>query len=413
MNCFFVSCEIAENPELKGQKVAVAPIKSDRKGIILAASYEARHYGIRSAMRVSDALRLCPDLILVEPSMDLYSEYSNAFFDYFMSITPLVEPASIDEGYLDITDVCKPEEVMQFVANIQKTLLEKYHLPCSIGVAPNKFLAKMASDMKKPLGITVLRKREISEMLWPLPIQDMFGVGKKTLEKLLAMNIKTIGDLANFSDDAFLKEVLGPTSAEQLKNHANGNGSNEIDVSRFNDVASISNSQTFEFDEYQKENMLLMIKVLTNSVANRLESHDYKAYTLSLQIKYNNFKLINRSRTLEKATRDSHKMYEIFKELFEEYYDENYPVRLLGVGASKLIEEKEEILQLTMFDELDKIQKDHHINNLINRINNSLGTKALNIGLNKADEENKHVNQSSKYSRKWASEIKDIQKNNR
>lgn len=381
MNCFFVSCEIAENPDLKGKKVAVAPHTTDRKGIILAASYEARPYGVHSAMRVSDALRLCPDLILVEPSMSLYSEYSEMFFSYFMSITPLVEPASIDEGYLDITDVCKPEEVVDLAHKIQKTLLDEYHLPCSIGIGPNKFLAKMASDMKKPLGITVLRKREIEKLMWPLPIDDMFGVGKKTLEKMRALNIKTIGDLATFKDLNLLEHILGSSSYRYLYDSAHGEGSNEVDVNRFHEFSSVGNSQTFEFDEYIVNNMLLTIKLLTNSVSNRLEKSHKKAHTFTLQIKYNNFKVVSRSKTVNPAISDAYEMYQIFKDLFEDYYDDSFPVRLLGVSASKLIDKKDEVKQLSLFDQLPKIEQEHKINNLISNINKMVGKDSLKLGV--------------------------------
>lgn len=407
MNCFFVSCEIAENPDLKGKKVAVAPHTSDRKGIILAASYEARPYGVHSAMRVSDALRLCPDLILVEPTHGLYNEYSEMFFEYFMTITPLVEPASIDEGYLDITDVCKPEEVLTLANTIQKTLLERFHLPCSIGIGPNKFLAKMASDMKKPLGITVLRKREIQEKLWPLPIEDMFGVGKKTLEKMKALNINTIGDLATYNDLNLLEHVLGSVSCKSLYANAHGIGNNEVDVNRFHDVSSIGNSQTFEFDEYIPSNMLLAIKVLTNSVSNRLLKSGLKAHTFTLQIKYNNFKVVSRSKTFDFATNDSTKMYNIYKDLFEEFYDDNLPVRLLGVSVNKLIEQKEEIKQMTIFDELNEMEKNHQIENLVKKINTSIGSNSLSIGLkNNSDIKEK----KNHYDRSWSEEIKKIQK---
>ena len=409
MNCFFASCEIAENPDLKGKKVAVAPHTTDRKGIILAASYEARPYGVRSAMTVKDALIRCPDLILVEPSMSLYSEYSDMFFNYFMSITPLVEPASIDEGYLDITDVCKPEEVIKLAENIQKTLLEKFKLPCSIGIAPNKFLAKMASDMKKPLGLTVLRKREIAEKLWPLPIEDMYGVGKKTLEKMKALNIKTIGDLANFNDLSLLEKIVGPSACKGLYEAANGEGSNEVDTTRFHSVSSIGNSQTFEFDEYQTKNMLLAIKVLTNSVSNRLDKKGLKAHTFTLQIKYNNFKVINRSKTMDVATSDSVQMFNIYKELFEDFYDDSFPVRLLGVSVSKLIEQKEEIVQLNLFDDLTNMEKNYQINNLINKINKSLGKDTLHIGLEK-DKKEKDFSNKNKYDRTWSDEIRRLQK---
>lgn len=388
MNCFFVSCEVAENPDLKGKKIAVAPNGSDRKGIILAASYEARPYGVRSAMRVSDALRKCPDLIIVEPTMGLYGEYSRKFFEYFLKITPLVEPASIDEGYLDVTDVCEPSEIMNLAYKIQKDLLELYNLPCSIGIAPNKFLAKMASDMKKPLGITVLRKREVPEKLWPLPIGDMIGVGKKTLETLNAIGIKTIGDLANFKDLNLLKDVIGDNNTNGLYAHAHGIGSNEVDVNRFNDVSSISNSQTFDHDEYDIAKMKLLIKLLTNTICNRLEKHSLKAYNFTLQLKYNNFKVTSKSTTLKNPTSDSRKVYKLFEDIFDDFYDTSFPLRLIGVAASKVIEAHDEIKQLSIFDSLEEEQKEVTIDNLIKIINNEVGITALKRGIKDGDSSN-------------------------
>lgn len=388
MNCFFVSCEVAENPDLKGKKIAVAPNGSDRKGIILAASYEARPYGVRSAMRVSDALRKCPDLIIVEPTMGLYGEYSRKFFEYFLKITPLVEPASIDEGYLDVTDVCEPSEIMNLAYKIQKDLLELYSLPCSIGIAPNKFLAKMASDMKKPLGITVLRKREVPEKLWPLPIGDMIGVGKKTLETLNAIGIKTIGDLANFKDLNLLKDVIGDNNTNGLYAHAHGIGSNEVDVNRFNDVSSISNSQTFDHDEYDIAKMKLLIKLLTNTICNRLEKHSLKAYNFTLQLKYNNFKVTSKSTTLKNPTSDSRKVYKLFEDIFDDFYDTSFPLRLIGVAASKVIEAHDEIKQLSIFDSLEEEQKEVTIDNLIKIINNEVGITALKRGIKDGDSSN-------------------------
>ena len=399
MNCFFVSCEVAENPDLKGKKIAVAPNGSDRKGIILAASYEARPYGVRSAMRVSDALKKCPDLIIVEPTMGLYGEYSRKFFEYFLKITPLVEPASIDEGFLDVTDVCDASEIINLAHKIQKDLMELYSLPCSIGIAPNKFLAKMASDMKKPLGITILRKREVPEKLWPLPIGDMIGVGKKTLETLNTIGIKTIGDLANYKDLNLLKDIIGDNNTNSLYAHAHGIGSNEVDVNRFNDVSSISNSQTFDHDEYDVTKMKLLMKLLTNSICNRLEKHSMKAYNFTLQLKYNNFKVTSKSITLKNSTSDNRIVYKLFEDLFDDFYDTSFPLRLIGVAASKVIESHDEIKQLSIFDDLEDEQKEVQIDNLIKLINTEVGSLALKRGIK--EEENLNNVRTDKFDKSW------------
>lgn len=381
MNSFFASCEIAENPSLKGKKIAVGHVGNDRKGLIVAASYEAKPFGIKAPMTIYEAKIKCPDLIVVDAHMELYQEYSRKFFDYFLSITPLVEPGSIDEAYLDVTDVCEASKILDLAKTIQNEILVKFNLPCSVGIAPNKFLAKMASDMKKPLGITVLRKREIDKLLWPLPIASMFGVGNKSLDSFKALGIKTIGDLANYKDLKLLKEVLGKNSAESLYYHANGGGSTSVDISRFTDVSSLSHSHTLDHDEYDQSKMLLMIKILTNTLQNRLETDNLKAHTFTLQIKYNTFKLVSRSKTFNDPMNDSKQMYNVMKDLFEDLYDNETGVRLLGVGASKLVEKKEEIKQLSIFDDLDSFEKEHKINTILESINKSIGYTVIRRGM--------------------------------
>ena len=197
MNCFFASCEIAENPELLKKPVVIAHDDPFQRSIVLTASYVARSYGIKTTMQVREAFQLCKDIIIIEPDMDLYVSYSEKFYQYLLTITKKVEMASIDEAYVDVSDY--QGNVVALADKIQNDLLKEYRLPCSIGIAPNKFLAKMASDMKKPLGITILRKRELNQYLWPLPLEQMHGVGKKTAPKLQSLGLKTIGDLPTFT----------------------------------------------------------------------------------------------------------------------------------------------------------------------------------------------------------------------
>ena len=387
MNSFFASCEIAENPSLKGKKVAVAHVSLDKKGMVLAATYEAKACGIKTTMLVFEAERLCPDIIFVEPKHELYQEYSRKFFSYFYKITPLVEPASIDEGYLDVTDVCKPNEYYDLAKKIQKDILELYNLPCSIGIAPNKFLAKMASDIKKPLGITVLRKRDIKEIMWPLPIEDFFGAGKKTCKILRELNILTIGDLATFQNVKLLESVIGENSAKYLISHANGEGNNVVDPNRGDNVSSISNSHTLDSDEYNTNNIILLIKVLSNSVAKRMEEEMIRAHTFTLQLKYNNFKLVSKSITLSKPINNSFQMNRLYVELFEELYDVDYAVRLVGVSVSKLSKGKDTVVQMSIFDELDKESMSLEISKLVDNINNMVGANTTKVGISKKPKE--------------------------
>ena len=195
MNAFFASCEMAVDESLRGKPIVVGHPDPLDRGIIVSPSYEARKYGVHAPMIVREAKKLCPMLIVIPGHYDLYQKYSNLFYEYLLKITPLVEMASIDEAYIDITELNLGPNAIDLAKKIQDDMLKKYKLPCSIGIAPNKFLAKMASDMKKPLGITILRKREIDKMLWPLPIKDMMWIGKKTAPRLESIGIKTIGDI--------------------------------------------------------------------------------------------------------------------------------------------------------------------------------------------------------------------------
>ena len=388
MNSFFASCEIAENPELYDKDVAVAPYSSERKSIILAANYNAKRKGIKTTMHVNEALKICPGLVVVDSNHQLYNEYSRKFFSYFLSITSLVEPASIDEGYLDVTDLCKTINPLELAEKIQKDLIEQFKLPCSIGIAPNKFLAKMASDMKKPLGITVLRKREIKEKLWPLPISDMHGVGKKTLPILNSMKIFTIGDLANYSNIQLLEQSIGKQNAQHLIRHVYGEGSSEIDVNRFNDVSSISNSTTLNFDEYDSTKLKKTLKWLTNTVCSRIEKKQLKSHTFTIKIKYNTFKTVSKSKTVDKAINDSNTIFNIIEDLFEDLVDLSYGVRLLGVGASKLKQYRENLVQMSIFDSFDEVEKDNAINALIRKLNEDFGRDVLKRGIKIKDSKN-------------------------
>lgn len=387
MNSFFVSCEVAQNPSLKGKDVAVAPYASNRKSIILAASYSAKAKGVKTTMHINEALRVCPGLIIVESHYRLYEDYSRKFFSYFLTITPLVEPASIDEGFLDVTDACKKEDPIELANRIQKEVYEKLGLPCSIGIAPNKFLAKMASDMKKPLGITVLRKRDVPEKMWPLPVGDLLGVGKKTLPALNSIGIKTIGDLANYKDLQLLTQTVGPNSALAYQRCACGEGSDIVDVNRWSDPQSISNEYTFDADEYDINKVKQTMKVLCNSVSNRLEKKHVLALTFTVKIKYNNFKAYSKSKTIDKPLNDASKMYEIYADLFDDLHDSPLGIRLVGVGASKFKEYHERMHQMSIFDSFDDVEKEETISKIIRNINEEIGKDVVVRGVNSVKKE--------------------------
>jgi len=380
MNCFFASCEIAENEELKNKPVIIAHNDVFRKSIILTASYEARKYGIYTTMSTGEAIKLCPHVVIVEPNFQLYEQYSEKFFKYLYTITNKVEPMSIDEGYLDVTDISKGSDSIDLAKKIRDTLLKEYKLPVSIGIGPNKFLAKMASDMKKPLGITILRKREINKYLWPLPVGKMVGVGKKTKPRLESIGIKTIGDLANYEDLERLKEATGPGIAESLIQKANGNDNSKVDYSSVDEVSSVSNSHTFNYNVIKTNIMKDTLKVLSNTVSERLNNRNLLAQTIGIQIKYANFKMINRSTGLDEAINDSLDLWHIVSDLFDDHYDGVSEVRLVGVFATRLIKKENQIKQYTIFDDISQLSRENKIEHLLTKIKKQYGDDSIKVG---------------------------------
>lgn len=209
MNAFFIGCEMARDNSLKGRTAAVAGDPKNRNGIILAANYEARKYGVKTTMLVYEARKLCPDIVFISPDHNYYRKMSQEVMNILGRYTPLVEQNSIDEAWLDLTG-CealfgKPLEIAN---KIMKDILSELDLMCSIGISENKFLSKMASEMKKPLGITELYREDIETKLWPLKVRSMYGVGKQTEKRLEALSVYTIGDLAK-SDVNTLKKTFG------------------------------------------------------------------------------------------------------------------------------------------------------------------------------------------------------------
>lgn len=389
MNCFFASCEIAENPELLKKPVVIAHDDPFQRSIVLTASYVARSYGIKTTMQVREAFQLCKDIIIIEPDMDLYVSYSEKFYQYLLTITKKVEMASIDEAYVDVSDY--QGNVVALADKIQNDLLKEYRLPCSIGIAPNKFLAKMASDMKKPLGITILRKRELNQYLWPLPLEQMHGVGKKTAPKLQSLGLKTIGDLANPKNLALMKQKLGNIYATSLHQRASGIDDSEVDYSGKVEVGSISNSHTFDRNIYEEKILKDTLKILVNTVANRLQKKNLKAYTIGLQLKYANFRQINRSQSLETPTNNESDIYKITEAILDENFEEGLYdinnrrdsncIRLIGVFANRIVESKEQPhQQITIFDNLTELEKKEELKKIIDGVKTKFGETTINQG---------------------------------
>ncbi|MCT8138741.1 DNA polymerase IV [Anaerobacillus sp. CMMVII] len=373
MNSFYASVEMAFDPSLKGKPVAIAGNAKERRGIIVTSSYEARAKGVKTTMPIWEAKKHCPELIVMTPNFDRYRKASLQIFQLLKEYTPLVEPVSIDEGYMDIS-ACHHLGSPLFIAQaIQQRLLTELNLPSSIGIAPNKFLAKMASDMKKPLGITVLRKREVEKVLWPLKVGEMHGIGNKTAEKLNKIGIFTIGDLAK-SDVNKLKHSLG-INGEKIHARANGIDNRLVDPDAVYDFKSIGNSTTLPRDTTNLDKIKLILTNLADSVARRMARKEVCAETIQITIRYFDRKTVTRSQTVVNPLDNHEDIYKVALLLFTKHWN-GEPIRLLGITAQQLVEKKHAFKQLDLFN-YEKDVKKYELTKIVDKLRDRFGEEAL------------------------------------
>ena len=377
MNSFYASVEQAHDPSLKGKPIAVAGNAKERRGIIVTSSYEARAQGIYTTMNVGEAKKKCPDLILLPPDFAKYRAASAAMFAILRSYTHLVEPVSIDEGYLDVTERSKTLHPLELAKEMQQRILHELDLPCSIGIAPNKFLAKTASDMKKPMGITVLRKREIAALLWPLDVIEMHGVGESTAKKLNSIGIKTIGDLAK-ADERKLQKEFGKNGARLYK-RANGEDPREVDPNAIFDTKSVGNSTTLPRDETEYYILKETFEKLSRSVAERLKVKYLAGTTISIQIRNFEWQNQTRSKTVKNAVQHADDIFDIAWKLFLQHWDET-PVRLIGITVSNVVDQAESTQQLNLFNFEQHIQ-DEPIVELVDKLAKKFGKGVVQRGV--------------------------------
>lgn len=374
MNAFFITCEMSVNPELKGRPAAVAGDPKNRSGIILAANYDARAYGVKTTMLIHEALSICPGLILVPPTRGLYEKKSREFMQILSRYSPVIQKNSIDEAWLDLTG-CERlfGEPVHTAQRIMDEIRYELDLWCSIGISENKFLAKMASEMKKPLGITELWKEDIPAKMWPLKIRQMYGIGQKTEEKLKRIGVLTIGDLAQ-CDDRMLNEHFGKYGQE-LKRLANGIDDSSVDPEPKSATRSISRSTTLAKDITDIEDARTVLLSLAEEVGEEARRSDFRGKSVSIVIRYSDFTTITRQKTIVPSflTKD---IYRTGVELLSENWDRRRPVRLLGIGISNIDEEMP--VQLSIFDineELpDTVKKEEKLERAIDSIRSRFGS---------------------------------------
>lgn len=373
MNSFYASVEATFDPSLNGKPIAVAGNVEERKGIIITCSYEARAFGVKTTMPLWEAKRLCPGLIVLPPNFDRYRAASKEMFEILRSFTELVEPVSIDEGYVDISHCYEQGTPLEIANSIQHKLLKDLGLPCSIGVAPNKFLAKTASDFKKPLGITVLRKRDIQSVLWPRKVLEMHGIGQKTAEKLNEIGIHTIGDLAT-SQVGIVKELLG-INGQKLRERANGMDEREVDPLAIYDVKTVGNSSTLSEDTVDEQILFDVLAKLSDKVATRLKGKQVVAKSITLQIKNSQWKMMTRSKQLTNPTDVGKEIFAEARQLFLSNWEQD-PVRLLGVIAQEVVAKEDAHKQLDLFS-YENDAKDEPILSTLAKIQAKFGKHSI------------------------------------
>ena len=326
MDAFFAAIEQREHPEYRGKPVIVGGLSS--RGVVSTASYEARQSGVHSAMPMETARRRCPDGIFVQGSYALYAAVSAEIFAIFRRYSPLVEPLSIDEAFLDVTgmELLTPSP-RDYAEKLKTEILQKTALVASVGIAPNKFLAKLASDLEKPDGLVEIRAEEAAALLAPLSVRRLWGVGKRTEEKLAALGLKTIGDMQR-ADEKRLARAVGIRAAHALKALSFGRDDRSVEPDR--EAKSIGKEVTFERDLESPEEAERALLALAEKVGWRLRLAGVSARTIQLKLRRADFTTFTRSRTLFEATAHDEPIFQTVRDLYRELGVKR-GIRLLGV----------------------------------------------------------------------------------
>ena len=332
MDAFYASVEQRDKPELRGKPVAVGG-RPDQRGVVAAASYEARQFGVRSAIPMSRAVRLCPHLVIVRPDFKRYRDASQAVFQIFRSVTPLVEPLSLDEAYLDVTDNAWGEALGQSVAQrLKKEIRAATGLTASAGVAPNKFLAKIASAWKKPDGLTVIAPERVETFLQKLPVDALWGVGPVTAARLRERGVERLVDVRT-TDEQILREAVG-SLCDWLRQLANGIDDRPVDPNR--ETKSSGSEITYNEDLTDINEIRREIDEMARDAAAWLERKQLFCRTVTIKVRYSDFTTITRGHSKTPSTRDSDDIASRAVALLDRTEAASRPVRLLGVSVHNL-----------------------------------------------------------------------------
>jgi DNA polymerase-4 len=372
MDAFFASVEVLDDPSLRGKPVLVGG--DGPRGVVAAASYEARKFGCHSAQPMAIAKRLCPHAVIVRGHFHRYREMSEAVFAIFERFTPLIQPLSIDEAFLDVTGSLRALGPAERIARqIKDAIRAETGLTGSVGVAPNKFLAKLASDLEKPDGLTVIRPEDIDRVLGPLSIDKVWGIGPKTAARLHNLNIKTIGDLRRMSPE-WMAERFG-SDAEHYANLARGIDERPVTPDR--QAKSIGQEETFGQNLADPAELRKILFAQAEQVGRRLRKAGLRAKSVWVKIRFGDFKTITRQCTLDEATDVTTQLYEAARGLFDVWVRESFsPVRLIGMAGKGLVEGGG---QMSLFAD-PNTERQRAMDQVLDRINQKLGKSSIRRG---------------------------------
>ena len=374
MDAFYASVEQLDNPDLAGKAVMVGG-NPKKRGVVSAASYEAREFGVHSAMPMSEAIRLCPHAVVLPVRMKRYAELSKQIHRIFQRYTPQIEPISLDEAFLDVTgNIQLFGDAEKIGRNIKQQIEEQLGLIASVGIGPNKFLAKLASDLDKPNGFVIITEENKQEILDPLPVSAIWGVGKVTEKALRSKGINTIKQFRETSVE-FLHSILGNQTPHMLR-LAQGVDNRDIESSR--EAKSVSSEQTFATDITDKEFLLNILLNQVEEVSQRLRADSLQAKTITLKLRYEDFKTITRSATLSNPTNITSTLWQEAKGLFVKWHTKSAgALRLLGFGVSALSDEGSG--QRLLFSDPEE-EKQRRLDKAFDEIRNRYGNNAVKHG---------------------------------
>ena len=346
MDAFYASIEQRDDPTLRGKPIAVGGSPEGRGGVVATASYEARKFGVRSAMPSKTAKQLCPSLIFIRPRFEVYKGVSQRIRAVFHHYTDLVEPLSLDEAYLDVTqDKLNIGSALEIAQRIKDTIKDELNLTASAGVSVNKFLAKIASDLNKPDGMTFIGPSRISQFMERLPVEKFHGVGKVTASRMKNMGLHTGADLKRLSE-AELVRHFGKSGHFYYKIVR---GIDDREVQPHRETKSVGAEDTFAEHMLMLEDMNVELDKLARIVADRLIRHELRGKTVTLKIKFSDFRIITRSQSLDESVDDRHIIAQIAKEMLANVDLEKKKVRLLGISVSNFGETVSRVVEDTGF----------------------------------------------------------------